>query len=104
MPVLWRGDQTVLACVKTVTRTTSRTGRSATVFKALVLSHASHYKCSHTDYNEVDVSRRRPELAYQISSESVNPRQSYDVIFISQDGGHGFANLLPVAELVTELV
>ena len=34
--------------------------------------------------------------AYQTSSESVNPRQSYDVISISQDGGHGVANLLPV--------
>ena len=31
------------------------------------------------------------------------PRRSYDVIAIFQDGGHGVANLLPVAGLVTEL-
>ena len=42
--------------------------------------------------------------AYQISSQLVNPRQSYDVISISQDGGHDVANLLPAAGLVTELV
>jgi len=41
---------------------------------------------------------------YQISSKSVNPRRSYDVISIFQDGGYGVANLLSVACLVTELV
>jgi len=32
------------------------------------------------------------------------PRRSYDLISISQDGGHGVANLIPVACLVTALV
>ena len=33
--------------------------------------------------------------AYQISSKSDHPRQSYDVISIFQDGGNGIAILLP---------
>jgi len=42
-------------------------------------------------------------LVYQISSKSVSPRRSYDVISILQDGGHGVTNLLPIASLVTLL-
>ena len=41
---------------------------------------------------------------YQISSKSVNSRQSYDVVSIFQDEGQVVGNILPVAGLVTELV
>jgi len=38
-------------------------------------------------------------LACQILYETEAHRQSYDVILISQDGGHSIANLLPVSGL-----
>jgi len=38
---------------------------------------------------------------YQILSELDDRRQSYNVISIFQDGGHGVANLLPFSALVT---
>jgi len=38
-----------------------------------------------------------------ISSESGNPRQSYDVISVIQDDGYRIAILLPVSFFVTSL-
>ena len=40
-------------------------------------------------------------LVYQISSKSVSPRRSYDVISIFQDGGHRVGNLFSASVLVT---
>ena len=40
-------------------------------------------------------------LAYHILCESNDRRRSYDVILISQDGGHSVTNLLPVSGLAT---
>ena len=42
-------------------------------------------------------------LAYQIPSKLDDHRRSYDVISISQDGGHRVANLLPVSDLTFKM-
>ena len=42
--------------------------------------------------------------AYQISSKSDHLRQSYDVLSISQNGGHGISILLPILVFVISLI
>ena len=59
---------------------------------------------SDSDFTCASPSACHSASAYQISSKSDHPGQSYDVISIFQDGGHGIAILLPLLVFVITLM